>query len=137
MKTIIPSFKIISSIYGIQTPQRSENYRYSVYCVSTACEEGTLLYHTLTGELALVSPSMEETERKLMIEHRFMVPETSDEKAEADRLQEIAGLLLNKKTSNKTNFTILTTTDCNARCFYCYEIGIKRIPMTEALKSVE
>lgn len=33
---------------------------------------------------------------------------------------------------NEKNFhvTILTTSDCNARCYYCYEKGIKKQPMT-------
>lgn len=29
-----------------------------------------------------------------------------------------------------TNYTILTTTGCNARCFYCYEKGTKPVTMT-------
>ena len=129
MKTIIPSFNTISSIYGIQTPKKGEHYRCSVYCVSVPCEDGTLLYHTLTGELVLLSSSEGDTDREQLIGHWFMVPEAYDEKAEADRLQVIAGLI-GKKQPNKTNFTILTTTDCNARCSYCYEIGIKRTPMS-------
>ena len=28
-------------------------------------------------------------------------------------------------------YTIFTTTDCNARCFYCFELGRSRIPMSE------
>lgn len=28
------------------------------------------------------------------------------------------------------NVTILTTTECNARCYYCFEHGIKQYPMT-------
>jgi len=36
-----------------------------------------------------------------------------------------------KTDKRKTHFTILTTTDCNARCFYCYEMGIPRFVMTE------
>ena len=30
------------------------------------------------------------------------------------------------------NVTILTTTECNARCYYCFEHGIKQYPMTKA-----
>lgn len=29
------------------------------------------------------------------------------------------------------HLTILTTTDCNARCFYCFEHGIKRVDMSK------
>ena len=129
MKTIIPSIDTINSICGKQTPKTGEQYRYSTYCVTVPCEDGTLLYHTLTGELLLLSSALEEADREWMIEHWFLVPEGFDEKAKTDQLRVIAGML-KKKSTRKTGFTILTTTDCNARCFYCYEIGLKRIPMT-------
>lgn len=29
------------------------------------------------------------------------------------------------------NVTLLTTTECNARCYYCFEAGIKQYPMTK------
>ena len=37
---------------------------------------------------------------------------------------------MQKNGGEKTEFTVLTTTDCNARCYYCYEKGIRREPMT-------
>lgn len=105
-------------------------YRCSVYCVEVPCEDGSLFYNTLTGELAL-RPLISKTEedKEWLIRHRFLVPQSFEEQKYADQIQSIAGLLT-PAASNKTNFTILTTTDCNARCFYCYEIGIKRISMT-------
>lgn len=37
---------------------------------------------------------------------------------------------MQKKPEHITNYVIFTTTDCNARCFYCYELGRSRIPMS-------
>ena len=31
------------------------------------------------------------------------------------------------------NVTILTTTECNARCYYCFEHGIRQYPMTREI----
>ena len=137
MKTIIFPNKVISSVCGKQTLSDGETYRYSMYCVSVPCKDGTLLYHTATGELALsASSNPEECDREWLIEHWFMVPEEFDERKWVDQLRTIVELL-KKKSPEKTSFTILTTTDCNARCFYCYEIGIKRIPMaTETAERV-
>ncbi|MBP3729648.1 MAG: radical SAM protein [Lachnospiraceae bacterium] len=38
--------------------------------------------------------------------------------------------LLDKKPKGLRNYTILTTTRCNARCAYCYEAGVLQEPMT-------
>lgn len=37
---------------------------------------------------------------------------------------------MQKEPEHTTTYTIFTTTDCNARCFYCYEMGRSRIPMS-------
>lgn len=99
--------------------------------LSVPCEEGTLLYHTLTG-LLLLSETGEEPEsaRAALIRDWFLVPTDFDENRHADELRRVAGLLT-PKTGKKTGFTILTTTDCNARCYYCYEKGIPRFSMSE------
>ena len=35
-----------------------------------------------------------------------------------------------KKSNEITGYTIFPTTDCNARCFYCFELGRSRIKMS-------
>lgn len=63
-----------------------------------------------------------------MITHRFLVPEGTNEAKNVRELRALLLLIQNRKPV--TNFTIFTTTDCNARCFYCYEKGRSRIPMS-------
>lgn len=65
-----------------------------------------------------------------MIRNWFMVPDDFDENKQSDDIYRIARLL-KPHAKHKDHFTILTTTDCNARCYYCYEMGRKRIHMTE------
>ena len=130
METIRAGIQSVKEICGKQKSEPGLTYRYTTHCLSVPCEEGTLLYHTLTGELVRIADLPTEEDRNGLIERRFLVPEEFDDRRFADEVKKIAGML-RPASRDKTNFTILTTTDCNARCFYCYEIGIRRIPMTE------
>ena len=122
--------KSVKEICGLQKRRSDCNYRLVRHCITVSCEEGILYYQTLTGALALLaSADYSEEDRNAMIENWFLVPEDFDEQEFSDQLHHIYRVL-NPKGKEKTSFTILTTTDCNARCFYCYEMGIKRIPMT-------
>ena len=133
MKTIRPAIKNAGEICGMQRKDPNQAYRSCLYSVSVPCEEGTLLYHTLTGELIfLPSPEPTEEEREELVSRWFLVPAAFDDRRFADGVLKIAGML-RPPVRNRTCFTILTTTDCNARCFYCYEIGIRRIPMSEEI----
>ena len=127
MKLILPPTDIVSSILRKQEYRKGTNYRRSVYCVAVECPEGILLYNTLTGEMILEEKG---DPQQLLVEHRFLVPADQNEKKTVEDTREIARLLQRQK-SVVDHFTILTTTDCNARCFYCYELGLRRFSMTE------
>ena len=111
----------------------SENgFRWMTYVLSRNVEDGVLLFHTLTRELLLLTPE-EYAAPDAMPELRekwFRVPRELDDRKYADQVRFVRKTL-QKKPEHITNYTIFTTTDCNARCFYCYEMGRSRIPMSE------
>ena len=76
-----------------------------------------------------------ETCEDELIRARFLVPEGFDERKQALDAHSLSGML-RSNSGKKTAFTILTTTDCNARCFYCYEMGRKRLAMSEQIAHV-
>lgn len=105
--------------------------RWSRYCVQTPAEAGVLVYNLLTREMLLLT--REEyanfTEISYLKENGFVVPENTREKEWADFVKWV---LTTRRPKSKeiTGYTIFTTTDCNARCFYCFELGGARIPMS-------
>ena len=73
----------------------------------------------------------DEALKETLIRRRFLVPTAHDEAAFSRQFREVAALF-SRESGAITRFTILTTTDCNARCPYCYEQGRPRRPMSDA-----
>ncbi len=105
-----------------------KNHRLSKFVIKVPAVDGQILYNSLTGGIVFIkdeddlAKSFEELEKM-----NFYVPCDFDEISMVNELRE-------KKRHSKekiTGFKILTTTDCNARCFYCYEKGQPKITMTE------
>lgn len=150
MEQLLSQIPIAKKLCGQQIALEGVTYRLTNHCISTTCGEGALLYHTLTGELLLLDEYkdidsmkryMEEVELseelsnsvdlvKTLIESRFLIPVGYDENQYVRDVKRIAAMLQPQK-DYKNNFTVLTTTDCNARCFYCYEMGARRYSMDE------
>ena len=129
MRQILPPKEGIRRICGEQTDKNSV-YRYSAHCVRVPCPEGELLCNTLTGELLLREHGEDETAlRPELIRRRFLVPQEFDEYGYAKQLREILRLTKREKPGLRS-FLIYTTLDCNARCYYCYELGRARPVMS-------
>ena len=130
MKEILAETSPAKMLCGAQKIIQDKSYRRSSHIVSAQCEDGTLLFHTLTGAMYLFdNGETPEDHRDHFIKNRFLVPEDFDDNAYADGIR-TAARVLQPKHRHITSFTILTTTDCNARCFYCYEMGRKRENMS-------
>ena len=109
----------------------NESIRGIRYCLDVPVQEGHLLWNLLTREMVLVTGDKPNvTVNEYLKKHWFLVPTSSNEKEYVDLIGWVGG---NKKKKNNTttSYTIFTTTDCNARCFYCFELGRSRVPMSK------
>ena len=131
MQVILPSAPLIKQVVGVQKRHESQSYRLMTYVIQCPVDDGVLLYNTLT--CSLVWLSQEEaanlTAQQELVDHWFLVPEGHDDRKLCEQIRKMAALFL-PPAKHITGYTILTTTGCNARCFYCYEKGTKPVTMT-------
>ena len=120
-------------------PSTAERIRKSRFVYILYVKGQYLLFHTLTRELLVLPPRFidyfeeerlfpasilsEEFPTKLY-KHFFLVPEHSQE---SQIYMELKDVMVVKEELPKgiTHYVILPTTTCNARCFYCFEQGMK------------
>lgn len=140
MKTIKEANKNIASIWRRPQPVEAV-YRPMKFLLHTVVDDGLLLYNVVTSEMVLLDDAEREFIEKLpemyvkemdeLIARHFLVKEDFDENKSVKELRE----LLKKIGTSKriSGFTILPTTECNARCYYCFESDHKRCTLTKEM----
>ena len=137
MQVIHSIVRPFHQLLGLQKIQADETYRLLAFVVELPVDEGLLLYNTMSKAMVLLSEDevalMNSDLRSLpqLIELWFAVPLSHDDGLLSRQMRQVAKLI-RKPGKGINKYTIFTTTDCNARCFYCYELGRPRIPMSEA-----
>ena len=139
MRVIQEPHKAISNVWG--RPGRKEDvvYRLFRYILMRDVEEGKLLYNTVTGALILLEksdgldltslPATVDAKWDALISMKYLVPEDFDDKKSVTQLRKVIHLLSQRK--DVVGYTIMPTSHCNARCFYCFESDFKYTHMSE------
>jgi len=144
MQVIYATISPFKKLLGKQKVQQNLSYRPLTYLVKQSTADGLLLYNNLTKALVrltdeealILKPSQdlktqEQADAKTqLIKNWFLVPEAHDDRKLCQQMRQVARMIA-KPTKGIREYTIFTTMDCNARCFYCYEMGRPRTPMSE------
>jgi len=130
VECIIEGSSSVLQILGKQKEAKTE-LRMSKYCLTVPVDGGMLLFNILTRQLLWLT--REEYAQALSSDYLrtqwFTVPQEQKEWELAELVRWVhTGL--RDKPKHITHYTILTTTACNARCYYCYEQGCTPISMT-------
>lgn len=117
---------------GYQEYDPQKTYKISPYVIVEQLETGFLMYNTLTYELMRAEEIDWERNRQFLARRWYLVEDGVDPYSISKVLKHMYKHLHKRKRINKiAHYTILTTTNCNARCFYCYEAGCEKHDMTE------
>ena len=101
----------------------------STYVIKEELQDCSILYNTLTGEVIRLEHG--EWPEEELADHHFTVPPDLDEHALCGSIRGALAFHRDAHFEGYRQFTVLTTTDCNARCFYCYQRGCEHISMTD------
>lgn len=132
MIQIAPPDPLFQKLLGSQSETNGER-KVSRFTIISSVPDGKLLYSILTKEFIFLS--LREYESLLSDNNLFQkwltVPADKDESLVRNQLFSV----LREKTRllSPHKYTILTTTGCNARCYYCYEQGRKIATMGESV----
>ena len=140
MDIIQKQAKIIELIVGKQTVQERNRYRLLSFCMVTNYKDIHLLYNNLTKELLKISESefniIQGRSFSLsnlfvisLIEKWFLVDEKFDDILFSNQILNITKSM--RQSAGVSFYDIVTTTACNAQCFYCFEKGIDPVSMSE------
>lgn len=133
MKIIKENIPLISKLIGNQNINSDIVTRSLVYSVEMSIGEGYLLYNTLTKCVVFLEKDEKNNDNitDFLTKNWFLVPKDFDDKKFADQIRKLAKLF-EKSQLGISDYTILTTMECNARCFYCYEKSRAKMPMADS-----
>ena len=146
MITIVKPKDHIYSLWGGQTISSDQRYRLMKYVFQYRFSDHIILHNMVTGHLIMLEskeidilhnlPSLFRPAMEQLIINHFLVLEDFNEHEYVAKLRKILFYLLDSQKSNIINYyTILPTTACNARCWYCFEKGV--VPYTMSKETAD
>lgn len=115
----------------VRQPKQNIEYRPSNFIIKRKVDDGLLLYNNATGCLVyFMSEDEIYNNTTFLINNWFLLPKDSFN--ECDWIEYLRNKRIEDSSHQGINsYVIMTTLDCNARCFYCYEKGSPRVSMIE------
>lgn len=138
MEKIINQMEQIYSIIGYQEYIPEKNYSLNTYTLKEIIGNDILIYNLITRELLLFNQKeysnlcANREEYEYLIKHWFLTPDNADDRSICYLFKQSYKNKYRRKHLDKIfTYIILTTTNCNARCWYCYQNRCSRRDMTE------
>lgn len=112
------SNKITKQIYN-----KEVRYKLSPYTIIRQYENYKIAFSSISFCCIVFDITEEKGLKEFFVENWFLTPENIDDYEIVSKIKKEISTEIVENTSldNLQRFTIYTTTDCNARCYYCFE----------------
>ena len=141
MIKVLRKSEMLNNLIGEQNRESDTLYKNSVFNYIVQNDDGILVFNTLMNVLIFTdkenrayftdkpfrTPHNEDID--FLINNRLLVPQETDETKLYLEFHDLMRTIEDAKQGIE-RYNILTTTNCNARCFYCYEEGIRQESMS-------
>lgn len=142
MITIIEPKRHIIGLLSKPKDKDNVNFRLMRYILKVECDGVCLLHNVITGQLVVLDELEKDVLKQLpqtytsvmeqLVDCHYLVPQDFDEHRQVKNIRYILQKMhTSKQSSQIRHYTILPTTACNARCYYCFEQGVKTSTMSE------
>ena len=142
MRTIVEPKEFIAKLWGKQKINYTDTFRMMRYVIRDDYDGKVLLHNVVTGQLVVLDQREAELLNKLpleycsemerLVENHYLVTDQFDENRQVVKMREVLRKLDEvQRKPGIIHYTILPTTACNARCYYCFEHGSKIVTMSE------
>lgn len=122
------------SLIKKQEYKKENRHRWSKYVIRQKDKNNNYIIHNMLNDCVIkINKSEFIKYKEYLVKNWFFVPIEYDETPNAYKVREKLSTRETPTFQTISSFTILTTTDCNAQCYYCYEFGRNKIHMTEKI----
>ena len=135
MQVILNKNEYINSLIGQQSISNDE-FRFLKFSLILDVKTSKLIYNLLTKELLMLedyefnSIGKNNHLTNYLIQNWFLV---SKDFNDFNFYTQVFQVFKNLENEEIRNYTVVTTTECNARCYYCYQYGTPKMSMNTSL----
>ena len=146
MIEILPKEKITAKLLTRRELAPGKKYKWSCFVCDYEKDGRVFVYNNLSTQLYQIENGevvfekdrlytaaelLENESLKQLAMDYFLVVEDQNEDEAYEQLIELVVAMYGKREKGYSSYTILPTTACNARCFYCFEKGMEIVTMSD------
>lgn len=137
MNIIVEKNALFNTAIGEQKYSNESEYRFLTFIVKYEYKGVFLLFNTLSRQIVAltkdeyngITDNIKNGIFEQLVRDFFLVEKEHDDTKLKEQIFSLVKFFDAKK--GITNYVIMSTMECNARCFYCFEHGSRRYPMTD------